>query len=144
MSEFKGTPGPWEIMNGGDIFGPQGGDSGDGVKCDIDDGWQVAEVGIYAAFVDGELVELGDGPREANKKLIAAAPELLEALRLVREDIVVAGGHDSYCAYVLDKQDWRRDDAPQSERPPCNCWQADALRKIDAAIAKALGEDHAD
>lgn len=81
MSEFKGTPGPWEIMNGGDIFGPHGGDSGDGVACDSNDAWQVAEVGIYGAFVDGELVEMGNQPRMANMRLIAAAPEILEALQ---------------------------------------------------------------
>lgn len=83
MSEFKGTPGPWEIMNGGDIFGPPGGDSGDGVKCDRMDGWQVAEVGIYVTFVDGELVELGDAPREANKRLIVKAPELFDIVNAV-------------------------------------------------------------
>lgn len=111
MSEFKGTPGPWEIVNGGDIFGPPGGDSGDGVKCDSNDGWQVAEVGIYVTFVDGELMELGDGPREANKHLIAAAPELLEALQ----------------AFVSNSS--------AQTNCPHECEQA------EAAIAKALNTD---
>lgn len=81
MSRF--TDGPWKIENGGDIFGPMGGDSGDGVKCDSGDAWQVAEVGIYGTFVDGELVELGDVSREANKRLIVKAPELFDIVNAV-------------------------------------------------------------
>ena len=81
MSNY--TPGPWTVENGGDILGPLGGDSGDGCKCDHDDGWQVAEVDVYSSFVGGKLVELGSGPRAANARLIAAAPELLEALDLM-------------------------------------------------------------
>ena len=80
MSEKKWTSGPWELMNGGDIFGPHGGDSGDGVSCDDSDGWQVAEVGFYESFVDGTPAELGRECRAANISLIAAAPDLYEAL----------------------------------------------------------------
>ena len=80
---MKHTQGPWEFKNGSDIFGPLGGDSGDGVKADHNDGWMVAEVGCYSAFVDGEFVQMGREVREANAKLIAAAPELLEALELL-------------------------------------------------------------
>lgn len=83
MQEFKGTPGPWEIVNGGDIFGPLGGESGDGLACDETDGWQVAEVGHYSAFVDGELVEQGAAVRKANQALLLAAPALLKALQEV-------------------------------------------------------------
>jgi len=120
MSEFKGTPGPWLVgyssPTRAEVNTP---------NSSIADVWNLRR----------------DANHIANAHLIAAAPDLLDALRLVREDIAVAGGHDNYCAYVLDKQDWRRDGAPQSERPPCNCWQADAVRKIDAAIAKALNTD---
>lgn len=120
MSEFRGTPGAWEVRV--EQIAP-----GSNAAC------------FTVATDDFDVVSPLLGIRcEDDAALIAAAPDLLEALLLVREDIVVAGGHDNYCAYVLDKHDWRRDGAPQSERPPCNCWQADAVRKIDAAIAKAL------
>ena len=80
MSDTKFTPGPWVIENGFDVFGPLGGESGDGIACDSNDGWQIAEVGDYLTTVNGELVQLGFGPQRANLALIAAAPELYGAL----------------------------------------------------------------
>ena len=80
MTETKFTAGPWCIKNTTDIFGPLGGDSGDGVNCDKNDRWQIADLGWCASFVNDELVELGDDVRRANAHLIAAAPELYEAL----------------------------------------------------------------
>lgn len=74
------TRGPWSIENTTDIFGPNGGDSGDGVKAHHSDAWQVAAVGYYKAFVDNDLIELGEDVRKSNARLIASAPELLEAL----------------------------------------------------------------
>ncbi len=80
------TPGPWEATNSyTTIYGPLGGDSGDGCKTDYNDGWMVAEVQNYQSFVNGELTELGEGPRKANAQLIAAAPELLEAAKYMSE-----------------------------------------------------------
>ena len=86
MTDTKFTPGPWVVENSGDIFGPLGGDSGDGIDCDGNDGWQVAEVGHYSATVDGKLMDLGDGPRLANIALIKAAPALFEALEIMLAD----------------------------------------------------------
>ena len=86
MSNAKFTPGPWSIKNGVDIFGPLGGDSGDGVECDPNDGWHVAEVDEYPSFVLNEMVVLGADVRNANAHLIAAAPDLYEALEIMLAD----------------------------------------------------------
>jgi hypothetical protein len=80
MREKKWTPGPWQTMNAHNVFGPKGGDSGDGMRCDDNDAWMVADAGDSVACVDGELMELGYGTRKANAKLISAAPDLVEAL----------------------------------------------------------------
>lgn len=96
----KHTPGPWEIMNGGDIFSSIGSDSGDGVKADSNDGWQIAEVGYYSAFVDGMLVDLGEDVRQANARLIAAAPDLLDALKDAESELAC---HPRINSYVIDK-----------------------------------------
>ncbi len=60
-SELVATPGPWEAVAGGE--GP-------------DEHWSI--------FVDDEelaAVYLASGKQQANARLIAAAPELLDALR---------------------------------------------------------------
>ena len=126
MLDFKGKPGPWEIVNGGDIFGPLGGDSGDGAVCDERDGWQVAEVGRYSSFVDGELVEQGADVRKANLALLLAAKELLEALRIAR-DYVAADLEHRKQAFAGYPQKWETEERD--------------LAAIDAAIAKALNTD---
>ena len=106
------TPGPWEIKNNGkDIFGPLGGDSGDGVKADPTDGWHIAEIQRTPTFSELGEVELG-APREANAHLIAAAPDLLEAL----EEAVFWNGIDDEGVSAV----WRD--------------------KAEAAIAKAEGK----
>lgn len=64
MSEFKGTPGPWHVSNEGCML--------------IRDDAGLSIVAKYVGYTNDEE-EL------ANAKLIAAAPELLEALRWALE-----------------------------------------------------------
>ncbi|EMC4315914.1 hypothetical protein VEL92_004252 [Cronobacter sakazakii] len=72
-------------MNATDVFTQQGSANGSGVVCDNDDGWQVAGCFNGKTFVQGELVTLSLSEKEANARLIAAAPELLEALKSIME-----------------------------------------------------------
>ncbi|WP_394550970.1 hypothetical protein C1N58_12615 [Pantoea sp. SGAir0180] len=88
MSEFKGTPGPW--YRGGVENG----------KVSINAG------NYFVALVDESLAQL------ANARLIAAAPELLEALQAVLFDVM-------------------------ANRAAIN---DDRIEEIRAAIAKALGQ----
>lgn len=66
MSKFKGTPGPWHVANG----------------CQI----RSAKDQIAKAWM------MRDGEGQANARLIAAAPELLEALNLVLDNCLDSGG----------------------------------------------------
>ncbi|MGP2449066.1 hypothetical protein ACTUSR_08160 [Pantoea stewartii subsp. indologenes] len=65
MSEFKGSIGPWEHYGPSGYQHSMGGyvESGDGKVCDV------------SGF------DVGSDKAKANAKLIAAAPELLEALQ---------------------------------------------------------------
>jgi len=65
MNEFKGSIGPWEHYGPSGYQHSMGGyvESGDGKVCDV------------SGF------DVGSDKAKANAKLIAAAPELLEALQ---------------------------------------------------------------
>lgn len=73
MKKFKGTPGPWARESVGRWIGP--------VSADDDQSYGMV---IPVAYVDfGESDEV----QNSNAKLIAAAPELLEALQYINHAI---------------------------------------------------------
>lgn len=98
MKGFKGTPGPWVASKTGRGIGPVSG---------LDD--QSFGMIIEVAYVEfNPEIEI----QVANANLIAAAPELLEALTTTLDEI----GH------------WLSQQKPGLKE------------KIDSAVAKALGE----
>ena len=74
MQEFKGTPGPWVVTNTADIFTSLGAKNSEGIEASRNDGWHVADCDMGGLCLD-EVA--------ANACLIAAAPDLLEALQQV-------------------------------------------------------------
>lgn len=81
----KHTPGPWEVINSTGVFSALGADSGDGTFSDSTDGWNICDCSVGATAVGGEYVELGFDVQKANARLVAAAPDLLEALEAMVE-----------------------------------------------------------
>lgn len=77
------TPGPWHAQNGGDVFTALGATTGDGWKAADNDGWHIADCRPGTLTLDdiGDKCELSSGEALANARLIAAAPELYEALK---------------------------------------------------------------
>lgn len=107
MKEFKGTPGPWVWKKSGSYYW-----LGEELETDSD----------YAIVDDGSACgEYGKiiYPKTPNAKLIAAAPELLEALR----DMLSGWKYIREQHGDLYGVGWDR-----------------AQDKANAAIAKALGE----
>lgn len=98
MKEFKGTPGPWFIDNGRAI-GPKSTEDDQSYGMIIPVGWVEFDPEVEVQV--------------ANQRMMAAAPELLEALQKM-----VSKAH---------KQNWN--DAYPEE-----------LQSAQAAINKALGE----
>lgn len=120
MSEFKGTPGPWEYRTPmPDRF--------------YDWGWVTDANGQFIAqakdpaaredaTLDAHRADKTD-PWESNARLIAAAPELLEALEACRTELKVVkdgsvGGVPNSVVALIPE----------------------AIAKADAAISRALGE----
>lgn len=98
MSEH--TPGPWFLINSVCVGGP------------IDPGWEDAGCGIAHCGMRART----QGEAEANARLITAAPDLIEALEMVR-------------------------DADIDNKMNGNVGIPSVARaKIDAAIAKARGQ----
>lgn len=89
------TPGPWEINNLSSICSAVGAESGDGCEADQYDCWQIAECGTGMTLVGGQMTSLGFDVVKANASLIAAAPDLLEALESMVEyvDFMHSIGH---------------------------------------------------
>lgn len=105
----KHTPGPWELRN---EYGMQG---------------LIYPVGLEYPVASTTGYYLADGQRLPNARLIAAAPELLEALEETRNDLAVLRGDITDAA----KECSRWDGVPEI----IDAW----IRRNDAAIAKARG-----
>ena len=105
MSDAKHTPGPWAVST-----------QGVGFEVDSADGWQVAQA--QQRHEDGRGKEAT--MRLANARLIAAAPELLEAL--------------------IEASEWVSEYVSQMRAYTISDEAAKSLRRIRAAIAKATGE----
>lgn len=104
MSEFKGTPGPWICAANKSFF-------------DIGPDHRKVEPNSCMAVYPSACIGVGF-EQEANAHLIAAAPEMLEALLGLQELLM---GYCSDCGCGTDTDEWR---------------------VASKAIAKALGEEH--
>lgn len=74
------TPGKWEVKNLTDVFTEKEAVNSEGIKADMYDGWQIADCSGGLTHVKRELKRLSLKEVEANARLTAAAPDLLEAL----------------------------------------------------------------
>ncbi|MGA4640578.1 hypothetical protein ACQKC8_12485 [Stutzerimonas stutzeri] len=108
------TPGPWEVV-GGHVYTKLGAVNRAGSRAHETDGWNIASINPWACTnADGEDEDMPVTEVMANAQLIAAAPDLLEALEMIVAEA------DSYTA--------------RTGKPIYN-W----LDQARAAIAKARG-----
>lgn len=105
MIQNKHTPGPWNVIEGTRVFTDLGAESGDGLKADDNDGWMIADCRACWTSVDGEPTDLTFKTANANAVLIAAAPDLLEAL----ESIIASARAGN--AAILDRLTKQAEDA---------------------------------
>lgn len=105
MKEFKGTPGPWRVSEKrGDLIDIRHNNNG------------IGAISLNLAHVVARQSWLKEA--EANAKLIAAAPELLEALQEL-----ISGYEDREKSGMFDM-----------------LVHGDLIEKANSAINKALGE----
>lgn len=82
MSGFKGTPGPWVV----DLYG-------------VDARWNIDATNGDSVAITNQLAKDNDWAiRDANTILIAAAPELLEAL----QELIFLYEHDDGCRELTE------------------------------------------
>lgn len=115
MTQTKFTPGPWqyrphELDDWGTVRGPNGSDGYSAFIC------QAKDMRYMEDDYLNKCRSSKTDPWEANARLIAAAPELYEALEMVRDA----------------DEDCKADGFPTMP--------ATARAKIDRALAKARGE----
>lgn len=86
MSETKFTPGPWQV-NGSHIYGPD----------------PSRELVAQAhASGEGAWTSVGGSRMVSNRNLIAAAPEMYEALRSMVSD----GAFEELCQTIGEEPEW--------------------------------------
>lgn len=107
----KHTPAPWVTCNTANIFTKLGAPNAEGTNAPSNDGWMIA---------DCDMGSLSLAEVRANTLLIAAAPDLLDALQIARNYVE---------AVYLNTPN------PKKARNYSQC-----LEIIDAAINKATGE----
>ena len=90
------TPGPWDYVPGNEHHGPY-------ITSDfgstIADCYVLSEPGAFSSTEARTPIPFMHEMAEANARLIAAAPDLLEALRLARDHFV---NSESACAEICD------------------------------------------
>lgn len=92
----KHTPGPWNLFNTAEIFTNLGAVNAEGIEATSNDGWMIA---------DCDMGGLSLSEIKANAMLIAAAPDLLEALEVMIEFVanVHANKAQTICYSEMDK-----------------------------------------
>lgn len=121
MSETKHTPGPWAYRpqkydDWGYVRGPEQGDGFQPFIC------QAKDMRAMDDDVLNEHRRNGTDPWEANARLIAAAPDLLEALEEIRDLL------------------WSRPDISDRLRPLMGFAEEATNQKAARALAKARGQ----
>lgn len=78
---MRPTPGPWEAINGTDVFTPLGARNAAGVEAAADDGWYIADCDTGPSFTEDGREKIPRVEKQANAALIAACdPGTIRAL----------------------------------------------------------------
>jgi phosphoribosyl 1,2-cyclic phosphodiesterase len=97
--QTKFTSGPWRVAQAYTEHGMTGNSGSVPIMSEEDGGTHVCDVHMQAAHKRGKVSGIEDPERDANLALIAAAPDLLEALRRVDHTLQTHGHMD--CATEL-------------------------------------------
>jgi len=78
---MRPTPGPWEVINGTDVFTHLGARNAAGVEAAADDGWYIADCDMGPSFTREGREKLPYAEKRANAALIASCdPRTIWAL----------------------------------------------------------------
>lgn len=118
------TPGPWELLGAmNNVYSERGIKNASGMTAYENDRWHIAQIGTVTRCKEtAQFEEIPEKELMANARLIAAAPELLEAL-------------ENLLQYTTEQA--RQFDGPFDGDDDFYLFHVNAAR---AAIAKAKGE----
>ena len=121
MNNAPHTPGPWAVGNLTDVFNAVGGKLGTGFVVHFDGSDHQYHVATVFGQLDEKTPTTTQGNAEANAALIAAAPDMLSALRAACAVLMVAR---------VEVYNHNREDYPRVEA---------AIDLIKLVTAKATG-----
>jgi hypothetical protein len=131
------TPGPWEVINGTDVFTPLGARNAAGVEAAVDAGWHVADCDMGSSFTEeGKEEKISYEEKRANAGFIAACdPDTIRALLDERDALAAEVERLAEALRELEERE-QRDEALLRQALEALIWTTGSEDFSDGGLAR--------